>query len=169
MVQRRLDVASDYFEKAFALNEVDISSGCLLITCYTALGDAERLRSIAERTLERAKLAVASDPGNGSAMGAMCSCLMSLGETERAREWARRAILMDPENMGMRYNLACDVLANGGELDLGIEMLTPVLQRAGREQIAWLIADPDLDRLRDDERFNALIAEAQQRLDAARD
>ena len=28
-----------------------------------------------------------------------------LGETERARDWAERAVLLDPYNMNMRYNL----------------------------------------------------------------
>ncbi len=46
---------------------------------------------------------------NGSAMAAMFSCLLYLGEGDRAKEWAERAVLIDPDNLIMRYNLACDL------------------------------------------------------------
>jgi adenylate cyclase len=166
MVQRRFDEATVHFEKAFALNPVDISSGCLLVTCYSALGDQPRLRDIAQRTSIRAQEAVKTDPGNGSAMGAMCSCLMVIGETERGREWARRAIIMDPENTGMRFNLACDICVFTDDIDLAVDMLEPVFQRAGREQLAWASADPDLDKLRAHPKFVAMIEAANRRLDA---
>jgi adenylate cyclase len=166
MHQRRLRDAAAHFEKSFELVETDISSGGMLITCYTALGDAAGLRRIAQRTLERAERAVAKDADNGSAMAAMFSALLTLGETERAREWARRAVLIDPDNLGMRYNLACDLVVSIREFDMALDMLRPVCLSGGREQIAWLKSDPDMDPLRDDPRFKALIEDAERRLAA---
>ena len=162
--QRRLEDAAGHFEKAFDLGESDISSGGMQITCYTALGDAVRLKRAAERTLQRAEGALAKDAANGSAMAAMFSALLTLGQVDRAKEWARRAVLMDPENLGMRYNLACDLVVSARDFDAALDMLRPVCRSGGPEQLAWLKSDPDFDALREDPRFQAMIEETEQRL-----
>jgi len=102
-------------------------------------------------------------------MAAVFSCLLSLGETDRAREWARRAVLIDPDNMTMRYNLACDLVINLGDLDLALEMLAPVCRRCGKEQVEWMRTDPDLRALRDDPRFQKMVVDADARLAGAGD
>jgi adenylate cyclase len=43
----------------------------------------------------------------GAAMGYGMVALAIRGETEHAREWIKRALLIDPDNMNMRYNFAC--------------------------------------------------------------
>ena len=164
MHERRHREATAFYEKAFALQENDISSGGLLITCYTALGDTTSVRRTAQRTLERAEKAVSKDADSGSAMAAICSSLFTLGETDRAREWARRAVLIDPENLGMRYNLACDTVVCVSDFDLAIELLDPVMKSMGRGQLAWLKSDPDLDGLREDPRFKAMLEAAEHRI-----
>jgi adenylate cyclase len=165
--QHRLEDAARHFERSFDLGETDISSGGMLITCYTALGDAAGLRRSAKRMLERAERALATDATNGTAMAAMFTALLTLGEPERAKEWARRAILMDPDNLGMRYNLACDLIVSLRDFDVALEMLEPVFRNGGSEQLAWLKSDPDLDAIRDDPRFRALVADAEARLSTA--
>jgi adenylate cyclase len=99
-------------------------------------------------------------------MGVIFSCLLVLDQPERAKEWARRAVLIDPDNMTMRYNLACDLIVNLKDFDMALEMLAPVYRTSGREQIAWQKGDPDLDPIRDDPRFRAMIEEAEKRLAA---
>jgi adenylate cyclase len=163
---RRYESAAACWERVADLVDTDISSGGLLITCYTALGDTANLERVARRTLARAEKEMATDADNGSAMATIFSCLICLGETERAREWARRAVLIDPDNLGMRYNLACDFVVSARDHDMALEMLRPVCRNAGREQIAWIGVDPDMDPLRDDPRFKELVAEAEARLAA---
>jgi adenylate cyclase len=165
--QRRLEVAARHFERAFDLGETDISSGGMLITCYTALGDEAGLKRSAKRLQERAERALAADATNGTAMASMFSALLTLGESERAREWARRAVLLDPDNLGMRYNLACDLVVNLRDFDSALELLAPVFRNGGPEQLAWLKSDPDIDPLRDDPRFQALVEETEARLGTA--
>ncbi len=164
MHRRQYLQASVYYEKAFALQENDISSGGLLITCYNALGDTANLRRAAQRLLERAEKAVARDADSGSAMAAICAALFTLGENDRAREWARRAMLIDPDNLGMRYNLACDAVVCVRDFDLALELLEPVMRAMGLGQLTWLKADADLDPLRDDSRFQAMVEQAERRL-----
>ncbi|HEX7374902.1 MAG TPA: hypothetical protein VF277_08000, partial [Steroidobacteraceae bacterium] len=168
MHQRRHQDAAVHFEKAFALVDTDVSAGSLLITCYNALGDAAGLRRIGAKLLERCEKALAKDADNGSVMAAMFTALLTVGEHERARDWARRAVLMDPDNLGMRYNIACDLIVNVGDLDLAIELLTPVVGSCGREQLEWLKSDPDMDPIRADARFQSMVAAAEQRLGATR-
>jgi adenylate cyclase len=164
--QRRFEEAIGHWEKVSALVEADYASGPLLITCHTAMGDRDGVRRVAERTLARAEKVVAAEPDNGSAMGTVVSCLISLGEVDRAREWARRAVLIDPDNMSMRYNLACDLVISLSDFDLALEMLGPVCAKMGRERLEWLKSDPDFDPIRSDGRFQAMIADAERRLAA---
>ena len=163
---KRYDKAAASWDRYATLVETDIASGGLLITCYTALGDRANVERVAQRTMARAEKAVATDADNGSAMATIFSCLLCLGETERAKEWARRAVLIDPDNLGMRYNLACDFVVAVHDHDMALEMLRPVCRNSGHEQIAWIAADPDMDPLRDDPRFKELVAEAEARLAA---
>jgi adenylate cyclase len=165
-LQGRFGQAAAHWERVSALVETDYASGILLITCYTSLGDTDSVLRVARRTLARAEKAIAVDADNGSAMAAVFSCLLSLGETDRAREWARRAVLIDPDNMTMRYNLACDLVINLGDLDLALEMLAPVCRRCGKEQVEWMRTDPDLRALHEDPRFKSMVAAAEARLAA---
>ncbi len=168
-LQGRFEQAAAHWERVSALVETDYASGILLITCYTSLGDTDSLLRVARQTLARAEKAISVDADNGSAMAAVFSCLLSLGETDRGREWARRAVLIDPDNMTMRYNLACDMVINLGDLDLALEMLAPVCRRCGKEQVEWMRTDPDLHALREDPRFRKMIADAEARLARATD
>ena len=164
---KRYEKAAASWDRYATLVETDIASGGLLITCYTALGDRANVERVAQRTMARAEKAVATDADNGSAMATIFSCLLCLGEAERAKEWARRAVLIDPDNLGMRYNLACDFVVAVHDHDMALEMLRPVCRNSGHEQIAWIAADPDMDPLRDDPRFKELVAEAEARLATA--
>jgi adenylate cyclase len=167
-MQRRYPEAIAHWEKAFALVETDFATGGLLITCYTALGDKASVNRVAQRTLARAEKIIAVDGDNGSAMASMFSCLLYLGEGDRAKEWAKRAVLIDPDNMIMRYNLACDLAVNLGDVETALAMLGPYCSRTGREQLEWLKSDPDLDALRADARFQDMIEQAEQRLASPR-
>ena len=164
--QRRFDEAVQHFEKVSSLVETDYVHGCLLISCYNALGDTDSVRRVAQRTLARAEKAIALEADNGSAMAAVYTCLLELGEAERAKEWARRAVLIDPDNLIMRYNLACDLAFKLRDLDTALEFLGPVLKKTGQENLQWLKSDPDLDALRDDPRFKAMVEDAEARLAA---
>jgi adenylate cyclase len=93
--------------------------------------------------------------------------LATLGEAERAKDWISRALLIDPENMNARYNFACSLTNYLKEPEAALELLGPVFETMA---IAWLNhakADPDLEPLRQDPRFKAMVASAEARLGAA--
>jgi adenylate cyclase len=162
--QKRLEDAIRHFEKAQSLVETDVSSVNMLMTCYTALGDDASARRTAQLTVARAQKALVQDPSNGAAMGFCCYALALLGQAESAKGWMSRALLIDPDNMNMRYNFACTLATQLNDADGAIALLGPLFEKIGVGLLNHAKADPDMDSLRGDPRFTAMIAAAEARL-----
>jgi adenylate cyclase len=166
--QQRVEESIPYFEKAVALEEGDFGSSGMLITCYTALGNREAARRAAEITLARAENVLARDASNGSAMGHGSDALAVLGQGERAKDWMARALLIDPENMTMRYNFVCALANHLNDKEAAFDMLGPSFEKMGAGLVNHAKIDPDMDPLRDDPRFKAMLAAAEKRVELTR-
>jgi len=166
--QRRLDEAVRYYEKAMALMETDLNSGSMLLSCYTALRDSQAVLRVARITVSRVEKMMVQDPNNATAMGSGAIALAALGEDERAKEWINRSMLIDPDNMNARYNFACSLTSFGKnrDVDTALELLRPVFEKLAAGFLNHAKADPDLDPLRDDPRFKAMVTAAETRLTA---
>ncbi len=90
--------------------------------------------------------------------------LATLGEVDRAKEWASRAMLLDPENYNLMYNLACSMIRLG-EVDEALKLLDPVFKAAQTQSLNWWKVDSDLDPIRDDPRFKTMLEQAERRLE----
>jgi adenylate cyclase len=157
-----------FFERASAGMDMDFICPAMLITCYNATGDKQRAERAAKLTLDRAEKTIAKDPSNCSALAMGASALTVFGEQERAREWVERALLLDPENLMVRYNLACSLALELNDHEGAIEALKPFFERMKSTTIIrHLEVDPDLDPIRDDPRFNQMLASAKHRLGIA--
>src|SRR6266403_4227274 len=164
--QQRLEDSIPYFEKAVALEEGDFGSSGMLITCHTALGNPDAARRAAEITLARAEKVLARDSNNGSAMGHGSDALAVLGQGERAKDWMARALLIDPENMTMRYNFVCALANHLNDKEAALEMLGPSFEKMGAGLVNHAKIDPDMDPLREDPRFKAMLATAEKRVES---
>jgi adenylate cyclase len=164
--QHRLEDATRHYEKTTALLETDFSSPAMLITCNTALGNAEAAKRAAKITVGRAEKAIALDRSNGGAFSYGVGGLAVLGEAERAKEWISRALLVDPDNLSMRYNFVCTLAAHLKDVDAALDMLGPALEKTGWGVLNHAKVDPDLDTLRDHPRYKAMIEAAETRLAA---
>ena len=165
--QGALQAAVPYFEKATTLSETGFTAPWMLISCYGALGDGENARRAARIALERAEKVVAQDRSNGHAMQTVVQALAALGETDRAKDWMRRALLVDPDNLLVRYNFACILATLLNDPEAALDMLGPVLEKDPGDLTRVARTDPDFASLLDDPRFEAMIAKAEARLAAA--
>jgi adenylate cyclase len=159
---RRYDDAIAHFELAAAAMESDFTAATFISQCYKAKGDTERMTGAARRALERIEQIVSTEPGHSRAIGMGVAMLVTLGEKERAKEWALRARLVDPENVNLHYNLAC-AMASMGDLELTLETLGGISARLSPGMMSWMDTDPDFDALRGQPRFAALMSEIKAR------
>jgi adenylate cyclase len=160
---KRYDDAINHFEFAVAAMENDFTAASFVSQAYKAKGDLERMRSAARMTLDRIEKIIAADPGHSRAIGIGACMLADLNERERAKEWAIRARLVDPENVNLHYNLACAMSALK-EADLALETLADVSAKLSPGMLSWMEADSDFDPIREEPRFKELMQRVKERL-----
>ena len=93
--------------------------------------------------------------------------LAYLGEKERAKEWASRALTIEPDDPINHYNIAC-AFAQMNEPDQAIDLLESSLRKLSAEFIQWVKHDGDFVSLHIHPRFQALITSGEARLAAAK-
>ena len=162
MFRGKIADALRHYQSATSAMETDYHAWGMLMTCYHGLGDQVRLREAAKMTLEQVEQVLRQDPSNGAATSFGVSALATLGESARAREWMERALLIDPDNLNMRYNFAC-ALAKLGDRDAALRMLESSISRI-RGSLGNAEHDPELENLRDDPRFQKIMRDAKKRL-----
>ncbi len=164
LMRRDVESATRHFEKAAEIMDTDFHAWAMLTSCYQALGEAAKRREAAKKMVSEAQRAIQQDPSNGAALGILAGGYALLGETEKTREWIDRALLIDPDNLNMRYNFAC-VLACLGDKDASLKLLQSTLAVAGEYQIRIAETDTDFDCIRDDPRFQKILTDAKKRLE----
>ncbi len=157
--------AIPFFEKAVSVMETDWHNSLLLVTCYKATGDDAQMRRAAKVTFERSERALQKDPANGQALASGAQSLLITGDEARAFDWIRRALLLDPDNLVMRYNLACTLAETDSTRDQGLDLLEPFFERVNsNSHMRHIEVDPDMNPVRDDPRFKKMFGAARQRL-----
>jgi adenylate cyclase len=116
-------------------------------------------------TVDRAEKVISQDPMNGGALTAGGSALAALGDANRAREWIDRAMLVAPDDLRARYNLACALAADVKDTEGALKLLGPFFEIVPTmTQVKHADVDPDLDPIRTDPRFQKMVADAKARL-----
>jgi adenylate cyclase len=163
IAMRRYPEAIRCLEKAAAAIETDFWAIGMSISCHEAMGDNARAMEAARRTLGRVEKTIIAEPDHGVALGFGVMALATIREVDRAREWAARAMLLDPENYNLMYNLGCSMVRLG-ETDEALKLLDPVFKAAQTQSLNWWKIDSDLDPIRNDPRFQAMLDQAEARL-----
>jgi adenylate cyclase len=160
--------ATRHYEKAADLAESDFHAWLMLSTCYRALGDEEKLREAAQMMVSESQKVIQHDPSNGAALGILAGGYAILGDEERTRESIERALLIDPDNVNMRYNFACFLAGHLGDKEGALGMLQSILwQPDAARQLKYAETDPDLDCIHDDPRFEKIMLDAKKHLGMA--
>ena len=157
VTQGKLERAAPLFERAAENKPDDYQSLCLLVQIYRSLGRPQDAERSARRCIERAKNELMVHPENARAAYLGANALVAVGEKERAREWASRALSIDPDDVLTQYNIAC-VYSLMGDIDQAFDLLERLLPNAGQElRRGWIKHDSDLDPLRSHARYHKIL------------
>jgi TolB-like protein/Flp pilus assembly protein TadD/tRNA A-37 threonylcarbamoyl transferase component Bud32 len=150
----RLAEALQLFDEACQIRE-DYQARILWAQCYAAMGrDAEaaaayqRARHVIEDHLEL-------NPGDTRALMLGGSALARLGDTATAITWGERTLAIDPDDAVVLYGVAC-IFSMVGDGDRALDLLGRAV-RAGFRKREWIEHDPDIDPLRGDPRYRAIM------------
>jgi adenylate cyclase len=157
VTQGKLEPAAPLFERAAENKPDDYQSLCLLVQVYRSLGRPRDGESAARRGIERAKNELMIHPENVRAAYLGANALVTIGEKDQAREWASRALSIDPDDVLTQYNIAC-VYSLMGDIDQAFDLLERLLPNAGQElRRGWIKHDSDLDPLRSHARYQKIL------------
>jgi len=153
--QGKMERAASLFEKASSLNPDDYQSPKHLEMCLRALGRTEEALNATKDSLRAAERHLELYPEDARALYLGALALGRLGDHQRSRDWAARALAIDPEETSILYNVACNY-ALLQDNDQALDCLEKAV-RNGFGHKEWIENDPDLLSVRNHPRFQALL------------
>ena len=152
----KIEQATTLFERAAAIKPDDYQCMCLLVQWYHSLGREQDAKEAARKGAKLAERQLISHPDDARAAELGANALIVLGETDRAREWIARALIIEPNNPPTLYNAACGY-AQLGDIDKAFDLLERGLLGSGPEWGRWIQHDSTLDPVRNDPRYEELL------------
>jgi serine/threonine protein kinase/Flp pilus assembly protein TadD len=150
----RMAEAVQHYEDAARVRPEDYQALMLMQTPLDALGRSADAKVALRRGFHVVEKHLELNPDDTRALTLGAAALATLGQPERAMEWANRALAMDPTDSGVLYNVAC-TYALGGLKDQALETLERAIEN-GFGHREWLDHDETLSAVRSDPRFEAL-------------
>ncbi|MFI5281285.1 MAG: TPR end-of-group domain-containing protein, partial [Gemmatimonadales bacterium] len=144
-----------HYEEASRVRPEDYQSVLLMRAPLRSLGRVADAQAALVRGLQLAERHLELNPDDARALYLGAGSLAELGEKERALEWVKRALAVDAEDSAVLYNVAC-FYAVAGMIDDALRCLEQATQK-GFGHKAWIENDSDLDSLRGEPRFAALL------------
>jgi adenylate cyclase len=147
--------AAEMFRKATALRD-DYQAAYFAAQAMEADGDTEVAMDAYRVALATAERRMELNPDDARAATMRAVSLARLGRVEEAVRWGERALEIDRTDGSVLYNVAC-LFSVTHHVDRALECLGDAVAR-GFGSPEWLARDPDLDPLRDDPRFERIMA-----------
>ncbi len=151
-----IERSADLFRQAAEVRPEDFQSQMLCAQSLFMLGRDAEARDVNRCSLMRAERILALNPADGRVLSLGSGALHADGQTTRAIEWAQRALQLYPDDMSALMNATC-LMAKLGRKEEALSYLERALGR-GWGKRDWIEHDSDYDSLRDDPRFQALLA-----------
>ena len=161
----KLEEAVPQLLRSAELDPDDWQSPLVLDSVYMNLGKKEEADRYSLLGIKRAEEAMRIHPENSRPAQLGAAALARLGETDRAREWLDRSLVLDPEDPIVSYNAAC-TFSQLGDADRAIAALEKWSTSSAWETENWLQTDSDFDPIRGDPRFIALAERMAQKASA---
>jgi adenylate cyclase len=155
-VQGKFEQAAHHFERAAGIDPEDYTSPVLLMQVYTSLDQRQKALHAGRQGIERAERELARNPENPRPASLGAVTLARLGEVERAKAWAARAIAIDPDDAISQYNIAC-FYCSLGESDKAFDLLERLLPNANHDTKAWTRHDSDFKPLHSHPRWQEIL------------
>jgi serine/threonine protein kinase/Flp pilus assembly protein TadD len=153
--QGKSSEAAPLFELAAKLRPEDYHATTFLASAYTAQGRIGEASKASHRAVKAIEKWLDTNPDDARALNIGATIWSNLGETEKALDWAKRSLDIDPEDPQLLYNVAC-VYAIEGMRDEALQCLELAIDK-GYGHREWIEHDSDLNSLRTDRRFQALL------------
>jgi len=148
--------AAELYEQASRLNPDDYQAVSLLVAVYHGLGREAEAAATERRALQLTEKHIEIHPDDPRALYLGAGILVRMGDHKRGFDWARRALEIDPDETSILYNVAC-VYSLLGRTEEAIACLEKVMEH-GTFYKNWATKDSDLDSVRSDPRFQALLS-----------
>ncbi|MCJ7458384.1 MAG: protein kinase [candidate division Zixibacteria bacterium] len=152
--------AIELYKKVVALNPDFYTVRMDLRTVYERLGDKENYEDAVRNELEVYPRYIARYPKDPRAHIFYAVALARAGRIEEGKREAAKAIELNPSDPLMLYNTAC-FYAKIKEKRLALDSLKNSIL-AGFENYEWIRRDPDLDSIRNEPEYIALIEKKDQ-------
>jgi len=156
LVQGKLKKSADLFEQAAQMRPDDYQSPLLAGPIRVALGEVEKAEIAYRRGIAVAEQQLAINPDDARALYLGAAAWIDLNEPEKAREWLARSLAIDPYDPATLYNAACRY-ARLDERELALSTLEQAVEY-GYAYKEWIENDPDLSSIRNEPRYEAVVA-----------
>jgi serine/threonine protein kinase/tetratricopeptide (TPR) repeat protein len=152
----RIERSAELFLRAAAVRREDFQSLMLGAQSLLMLGRREEALEVNREGIRRAERHLDLDPGDARALSIGAGALQRDGRQDEALRWSARALELHPDDQGVLINAAC-VHARAGLKEEAIALLERSFAK-GFGKRDWIEHDPDYDNLRDDQRFQSMLA-----------
>jgi TolB-like protein/Flp pilus assembly protein TadD len=154
-LEGKFEEAVRHYQDAARVRPEDYQALLLMSTLLRDLKRTAEAEAAHRQGLRVAERHLELNPDDARALYLGGGALVQLGERDRAREWAGRARAIAPDDPGVLYNVGC-VYATMGETNEALTCLEQAVQN-GFGHREWLENDSDIDVVRGDPRFQALL------------
>jgi len=147
--------AARQFEAAVRLEPADYQARCLLVTELDKLGRPDEARAVGMEAMQIIDGRLRHDAQDARALQLGAVLAVRLGDAGRARELVQRSLVASRDTFSAVYNAAC-THALLGDREQALAMLDRAITH-GRGNLGWIEHDSDLDSLRGEPRFEAIL------------
>ncbi|MEO8577188.1 MAG: protein kinase [Gemmatimonadales bacterium] len=153
--QGKYDEAAKLFERASVLRPEDYQAAGFLGQAQIALGKKDEAIASYKRQAKLIDVHLELNPDDPRAciLGAIANAI--IGERDRAVDFIKRGIQVDPDDPMLLYNVCC-TYAQLGMTNESLEALEHAVEKGWGDK-AWLEHDSDLDSIRDMPRYKAIL------------